>query len=655
MTEVLTLADLMETRPLEPIQVTYVALGLIQALERAHAQKPAGMQGRVRGRLAPQDVLLTDHISLAERPVPADPQYETPDHLRGAPITPQTDLYAYGLLLYELLTRRPPFVAPDPAALRERQLDAPVPDPRLHAPDLDLDLLILLLSLLDKDPAFRPASSAGVRQRLTAIWKMDRVADLPDGLVGKLLGRCQVAPPIGDGPLAWVFMARDIFNEQPVAVKVFKPGVKQDPTPLIRFRENAPKLFELNSPVIATPLAAGEFAGWWYLFVRHVRGRTLRDLIDAAVQDEAPFSRREVLRLLDQIARALMVLHEHGLAHGNLTPNNVILSAEGLAVLTDVSLAAMTPVASERPALAGIQQVQGTPAYLAPEQIRGGPATPAADVYALGIIAYELITGRPPFMGETPADVLVQQLEDTPPSVRSRAPDLPVEIDIALRRALAKDPAERLESVAIVPRALDNAWYVPPPPPPPKPPRPSPVERLRQDPAARRRLGVGAAVVGAILLAVCLVAGIGSVLLNAGPLLMPASNGTATPLFVTATPGAVVSPTVSSTATPAPTNTSAPVARTYRATYGGPQAFPGCAIRGRIFNAAGQGEAGVWVELYNSNKQWLLTTATGPGGWYDFTTSPGGYYLKLKNRTSAWSPLVELKFEQMAVVDWRAR
>jgi len=640
--EVLTLAELLETRPLEPLQLTYVALGLIQALEQAHRQK------QVRGHLTPRDILLTDPISLTATSAPPDAYYETPDHLYDDPITVKTDLYAYGLILYELLTRRPPFVASNDEVLRQRQMEAPVPDPRIYNPDLSLDLLILLLSLLDKEPFFRPASAAEVHQRLLAIWQLDTVGALPDGLLGKLLGRCQVESLIGEGQLAWVFLARDIFDEQPVAVKVFKPAVLRDPRPLARFRRDAPKLFPLDSPHIAQPLAAGEFAGLWYLLIRYVRGRSLRDLIDAAVRDEAPFSRREVLAFVNQIAQASTVIHERGLAHGDLTPNNVILTGEGRAVLTDLSLAAVQDVESD------VGSVQGTPAYAAPEQIRTGTVTPATDLYALGAVAYELLAGQPPFTGETPAEVLIQHLEDAPPPVQSRRPELPSEIDIVLRRALDKDPANRFETPMILARALENAWYVPPPPPPPEPPpppKPPLLERFQQtwqDPAFRRRIAIGALVL-AIVLGVGLLAGAGALLLNAcaAGQLAPAATPTrtATP---TATPTAAASPTVTSTRMPA-------TARTYRAVYRGKQPIAGGFIRGQVFNAAGHGEGGVLVELYNANKQWMNTVGTGANGWYEFIITGGGYYLRLKNRNCEWSPLIELKFGEQGIVDWYAR
>jgi len=656
MMEVLTLADLLEKRPLEPIQLAYVALGTLQALGRAHAQ------GQVRGRLTPQDILLTDPVSLTETPSPPDATYETPDHLYGDPITPQTDLYAFGLILYELLTRRPPFVASNDEVLRQRQMEAPVPDPRVYSPDMDLDLLILLLSLLDKDPSFRPASAAEVRQRLMSIWRLGIVGTppQPEDLVGQLLGRCRVESLIGEGRLAWVFLARDVFDEQPVAIKVFKPAVTQDPAPMARFRRDVAALFKLDSPHIAQPLGAGEFAGLWYLLVRYVRGRSLRDLIDASVQEAAPFSRREVLTFVEQAAQALALAHERGVAHGDVTPNNILISDQGRIVLTDFGLAAVQRIESDHPALAGIERVQGTPAYMAPEQIRDGSVAPAADVYALGIVTHELLAGQPPFVGETEAEVLVQHLEGDPSTVLSHRPELPPEIDIVLGRALVKDPASRLESPVILARALENAWYVPPPPEPPPPPKPPLMSRFRhisQDPTFRRRVGIGALVAVVILLGVCLMVSAGAVLLNSGSAGPAASPGTpAQPGTPATVLPATASVTVTLTVTPTLTSTPVPAtARIYRAKYSGPQSFPGCAIRGRVFNAAGRGEADVWIELYNSNKQWILNTATGPGGWYDFTTSPGGYYLKLKNRRSAWSPLVLLKFEQLGVVDWHAR
>lgn len=642
MAEALTLAGLQAKRTLKPIQATYVALGTIQALERAHAQ------GQVRGHLTPQDIQLTDPVSLTRTPAPPDAAYETPDHLYGDPITPRTDLYAFGLLLYELLTQRPPFVTPNDEALRQRQMEAPVPDPRLHKPDLDLDLLILLLSLLDKEPFFRPASAAEVRQRLTAILQPDAAStpSEPDDLIGQLLSRCQVRSFIGEGRLAWVFLAHDILDEQPVAVKVFKPTVVRDPVPLTRFQDDMPKLFELKSPRVTQLLGAGVFAGLPYLLFPYVRGRSLRDLMDTSVQEGIPFSRHEVTTFVKQTAQALTLAHEHGLAHGDVNPGNIIISAQDGIVLTDLGLAAIHPVESAHPALTGVRQIQGTPTYMAPEQIRDGAVTPATDVYALGVVIYELLTGRPPFKGER-AEVLVQHLEASPPAAQDYRPGLPDQVDMVLWHALAKDPADRFETPTALASALENAWDIPlppPPKPPPEPPKPSRISRLLQDPDTRQRLNMWALVGIISLFGCCLIGGIGILLVSVSPTGVPGLGQ----------PSAT--PTVTATPTPTPTSTPVPAsARVYRARIISIDAFPGCAIRGRVVNASGRGEADAWMELYNANKQWLLNIPTGPDGWYEFTTSPGGYYMKIKNRNSVWSPLINLKFEQLAVVNWYAQ
>src|ERR1700716_3015609 len=243
--------------------------------------------------------------------------------------------------------------------------------------------------------------------------------------------------PIGQGGMAVIDRARQDSLDRTVAVKVLSENLAASAEFMERFRREARTAASMRHPNVITVHDFGEDdRGVPYLVLEYIGGPTLADLMDAGLDDE------RIPNLLDQIAAGLDYAHARGVIHRDIKPGNVLLTEEGRAVLADFVLAWLLEGAQ----LTLTGGVIGTPEYMSPEQAAGHPFDHRADVYALGIVLYEMLVGERPFVSETPIGVLLQHLQDTAPSVLLARPDLPPAVGDVLARALVKDPADRYSS-----------------------------------------------------------------------------------------------------------------------------------------------------------------------------------------------------------------
>jgi ABC-type transport system substrate-binding protein len=244
----------------------------------------------------------------------------------------------------------------------------------------------------------------------------------------------------GRGGMSVVYRARDVALDRTVALKVMATRLSHDPGFRARFAAEARTASQIDHPNVVPVYGAGEIDGRLFLAMRYVAGDDLADLL-AARDRLAP---GDALDLVGQAARALDAVHRAGHAHGDVKPANLLLSptASGRVhvYLTDFGLAGDDPDRT-RPG-----SLQGTVAYAAPEVIRGGEPTPAADQYALAALLVHVLTGRPPFDRDDEAATLYAHLHDAPPSLLDREPRLPAAIDAVIARGLAKDPSARFAS-----------------------------------------------------------------------------------------------------------------------------------------------------------------------------------------------------------------
>jgi serine/threonine-protein kinase len=258
-------------------------------------------------------------------------------------------------------------------------------------------------------------------------------------------GRYRIERPLGHGGMATVYLGRDTELERPVAIKVLAENLAGDDEFRRRFVREAKLAARVSDPNVVSIYDAGEDDGRLYIVMEHVDGETLADLL--ARRGRLPPD--EARELAAQAASGLAHAHEAGLVHRDVKPQNLILRRDGTVKIADFGIA--------RAAETTITQtgtVLGTAAYLAPEQALGEKVTPAADVYSLGAVLYELLTGRPPFEFESLADLAAQQarMEITP--VRELATDVPPELEDIVMRCLARNPAHRPGSAGELARVL---------------------------------------------------------------------------------------------------------------------------------------------------------------------------------------------------------
>jgi serine/threonine protein kinase len=242
---------------------------------------------------------------------------------------------------------------------------------------------------------------------------------------------------VGLGGIGILYRARQLRLDRPVALKLVEPELARDPVVRERLRREARAVASLDHPNVVPLYEAGEDDGTIYIATRWVEGTELGTLI----RNEGPLDPRRAARITAQIAAALETAHEKGLVHRDVKPSNVILTAEGHAYLTDFGLVKRAETA---PGLTRADQMLGTVDYVAPEQIEGSEADARSDVYSLGCVLYEMLTGEPPFSEHRGAMAKMwAQVNAEPRPVAERRPDAPAPLEVAIRRAMAKDPGAR--------------------------------------------------------------------------------------------------------------------------------------------------------------------------------------------------------------------
>jgi eukaryotic-like serine/threonine-protein kinase len=245
-------------------------------------------------------------------------------------------------------------------------------------------------------------------------------------------GRYRLERPLGYGGMATVYLARDSELGRPVAVKLLAENAAGDDGLRERFVREARLAARLSHPNVVSVFDAGEDGGRPYIVMEHVEGETLSDLLAR----RGPLPAEDARTLALQAARGLAHAHAAGLVHRDVKPQNLLLREDGTLKIADFGIAR----AAEGTALTQAGTVLGTAAYVAPEQALGEEVTPASDVYSLGAVLYELLTGRPPLEIESLEDLAKRR---TIPPVRELAPDVPGDLEGVVMRCLARNPEYR--------------------------------------------------------------------------------------------------------------------------------------------------------------------------------------------------------------------
>jgi serine/threonine protein kinase len=290
---------------------------------------------------------------------------------------------------------------------------------------------------------------------------------------GVRLGAYQILGELGRGGMATVYRAYQPTLEREVALKVLPDFLVEQPGFKARFHREAVAVARLQHPNILSVFDHGEQDGVTYIVSEYVEGGTLAARLGAPIQLDY------CVRLLRPVADALDYAHSEGVVHRDVKPSNILLDRRGVPILSDFGLARVAESAeSERLTQTGA--MVGTPTYMAPEQCAGQEAGPPADIYALGVIAFEMITGRVPFNAPTPLGVIAAHQMTPPPSPRKLNPSLPESVVLPILTCLAKDPRQRqetatefIEQLAIAVAASASQYPLTPPPMTPQSPAPS--------------------------------------------------------------------------------------------------------------------------------------------------------------------------------------
>lgn len=265
-----------------------------------------------------------------------------------------------------------------------------------------------------------------------------------EDLQGRRVGRYEVLTLLGRGGMAAVYRARDTALQRDIALKVLYPQYAADPEQLARFRREAVLAARLDHPNIVPIYDVGEADGLTFIAMKLITGRSLAERLRLF----GPLLPAELLPIIDQIAAALDYAHAREVIHRDIKPANILLDGTQ-AVLTDFGIAR----ALDTPGLTSTGALIGTPEAMAPEQIRGDRIDGRADVYALGVLIFRCLTGRPPYQGSV-QDILLSHLEQSPPALRQFASDLPERLDDLLRRAMAAHPDDRYASAGMLAQDL---------------------------------------------------------------------------------------------------------------------------------------------------------------------------------------------------------
>ncbi|MEW5983148.1 MAG: protein kinase [Acidobacteriota bacterium] len=257
-------------------------------------------------------------------------------------------------------------------------------------------------------------------------------------MTGRMIGGCRILEKLGEGGMGSVYRAVDLMLERDVAVKVLRPELAGEPDIIERFRAEAVTLARLQHPNIATLYSLARDEGQLLMVMEFVRGVTIERLLEQL----RTIATGTAVSWCRQVLDAMQYAHRKGVVHRDIKPANLMVTDEGTVKVTDFGIARV--LGQDRKTRTG--RIIGTAAYMAPEQIRGQDADARTDLYSLGAVLFELLSGRPPFVGDNEFSLMTAQVSSPVPLLRSVLPDAPDWIDAAVQRAMAKDPGDRFQS-----------------------------------------------------------------------------------------------------------------------------------------------------------------------------------------------------------------
>ena len=401
-------------------------------------------------------------------------RHRSPEEMRAGPVDPRTDVYQLGVLGWEMVTNLP-FLelgeVKDPAELLRRITEQVPPSPRDVGARVSRGMADVLLKMVEKDPQERYQSAQEVAEALAELDGTESMLGTPPTppsedwgfSPGTLVGRSyRVQGVLGEGGMGTVLLARDEQLDRPVAIKVVRTE-RLASGDVAHLRVEAQAMARVRHENVVGVYAFGQHDGFPYLVMEHVPGESAQQMLDRA-RGGLPIA--DVLSILEQTASGLTAIHTRGLLHGDVKPANVLIGPGFHVGLTDFGLTA--PLSADGSQTQSTR-LRGTPAYTAPELIRGrvnAELLHRVDIYALGVTAFELLTGRLPFLAADPNAMFVSHLEEEPPPPSTYRTDVPRALDALVLECLAKDPRERVPTAReLIARLRHTTRTLPPPPP----------------------------------------------------------------------------------------------------------------------------------------------------------------------------------------------
>ncbi|PIE79820.1 MAG: hypothetical protein CSA11_10595 [Chloroflexi bacterium] len=466
---------------LPPDEVIRIGRAIASALDYAHARgaihrdiKPENVMLENDGRIVLTDfglVIDTDSTQTGESFGSA--AYIAPEQARSQVKTvPQSDLYSLGVMLFEMLTGTLPFDDPSAMSTAIQHVSQPPPSPRTFNPALNMQTEAVLLKALDKLPEQRYQTGGDLIDALERALHDTSLAK--DDLIGQQFDEYLLKAHLGQGGMARIYRAQDVRLKRDVAIKVIEASLSADKEYRERFEREAQAIAQLSHAHIVNVFRYGEVNGLFYLAMQYIDGSDLRHKLNDMRRAHTYMPLPEVQRIIQQIGSALDYAHSKGIIHRDIKPANILLDESDQIFLSDFGLVLRSDTATRG-------EVFGSPRYVAPEQaMSSAAAVPQSDLYALGIILYEMLTNQVPFDAKDPLHVAMMQMSDAPPPPRDIRPELSQEIEAVVLKVLKKEPSDRYatgrEMAAALAAAIEAEDAAPPVTPvpivkPPSPPR----------------------------------------------------------------------------------------------------------------------------------------------------------------------------------------
>lgn len=268
--------------------------------------------------------------------------------------------------------------------------------------------------------------------------------------IGDQFDRYQIQAHMAQGGMSDIYRAFDLVNRREVVIKVPDQSMLGDPAQYERFQREMEVMDTLNHPAILKGLGSGKYNRIPFLVTEYVNGKSLRDVIDSS----APLPVDQTLDLVRKVADGMAYCHQNDVIHRDLKPENIFITELNQPVIMDFGLALTK--GAHRVTYSNLSATMGTPDYMSPEQIDGKRGDQRTDIYALGVILFEMLTGNPPFTGDSSMVVMSQHLNNLPPRVDSINKSVSESIAAIVAKCLQKDPAERFESMEALVDAIDH-------------------------------------------------------------------------------------------------------------------------------------------------------------------------------------------------------